>query len=199
MEAFLISAGLVALAEIGDKTQLLAIVLAARFGRPVPILLGILAATIANHGLASAVGVYAGGILEGPVDALGARRRLPGLAAWTLIPDKLEENDSAHAHGQRASSSPPLIAFFLVEMGDKTQVATIALAARFQSVAPGRRRHHRRHDAGQCAGRVHRRGPGREAAAEVDPSRRRRRLRRHRRLGAAGRLGRVVIRGPVSE
>ena len=132
MEAFLISVGLVALAEIGDKTQLLAIVLAARYGRPWPILAGILAATLANHGLASAVGVYAGGLLDGPWMRWVLGIAFLGFAAWTLIPDKLEDKDSAHGTTAGVFVAT-LVAFFLVEMGDKTQVATVALAARFQS------------------------------------------------------------------
>jgi Ca2+/H+ antiporter, TMEM165/GDT1 family len=133
MEAFLISVGLVALAEIGDKTQLLAIVLAARYGRPWPILAGILVATLANHGLASAIGVYAGGVLDGPWMRWVLGIAFLGFAAWTLIPDKLDDKDSAH--GSTASVFlATLVAFFLVEMGDKTQVATVALAARFQSM-----------------------------------------------------------------
>ena len=133
MEAFLISVGLVALAEIGDKTQLLAIVLAARFGKPWPILAGILLATIANHGLASAVGVYAGGILDGPWIRWVLGVAFLVFAAWTLIPDKFDDKD----HPKASSSGvfiTTLIAFFLVEMGDKTQVATVAMAARFQSI-----------------------------------------------------------------
>ena len=134
MEAFLVSVGLVALAEIGDKTQLLAIVLAARFGRPWPILAGILVATLANHGLASAVGVYAGGILDGPWMRWVLGAAFLAFAAWTLIPDKLDDQDNRHGSTGGVFLAT-LIAFFLVEMGDKTQVATVALAARFQSIA----------------------------------------------------------------
>jgi putative Ca2+/H+ antiporter (TMEM165/GDT1 family) len=133
MEAFLISVGLVALAEIGDKTQLLAIVLAARYGRPWPILAGILVATLANHGLASAIGVYAGGVLDGPWMRWVLGIAFLGFAAWTLIPDRLDDKDSAHGSSAGVFLAT-LIAFFLVEMGDKTQVATVALAARFQSL-----------------------------------------------------------------
>jgi putative Ca2+/H+ antiporter (TMEM165/GDT1 family) len=133
MEAFLISVGLVALAEIGDKTQLLAIVLAARYGRPWPILAGILIATIANHGLASAVGVYAGGILDGPWMRWVLGVAFLAFAAWTLIPDKYADKGGPHASTSGVFITT-LIAFFLVEMGDKTQVATVALAARYQSI-----------------------------------------------------------------
>jgi putative Ca2+/H+ antiporter (TMEM165/GDT1 family) len=133
MEAFLISTGLVALAEIGDKTQLLAIVLAARFGRPWPILAGILVATLANHGMASAVGAYAGGILEGPWTKWVLGIAFLAFAAWTLIPDKFD-GDQNHKATTQGVFLTTLVAFFLVEMGDKTQVATIALAARYQAI-----------------------------------------------------------------
>ncbi len=133
MEAFLVSTGLVALAEIGDKTQLLAIVLAARFGRPWPILAGILVATLANHGLASVVGAYAGGVLEGPWMRWVLGLAFLGFAAWTLVPDKFGDDKDHHA-STRGVFLTTLVAFFLVEMGDKTQVATIALAARYQAI-----------------------------------------------------------------
>ena len=133
MEAFLISTGLVALAEIGDKTQLLAIVLAARFGKPWPILAGVFVATLANHGLASAVGAFAGNLLDGPWMRWVLGLAFLGFAAWTLIPDKFEDDDQSHAT-TRGVFFTTLVAFFFVEMGDKTQVATVALAARFHSV-----------------------------------------------------------------
>ena len=132
MQAFLVSLGVVALAEIGDKTQLLALVLAAKYRRPVPIILGILVATLLNHALAGAVGAWLSALI-GPV----AMRWILGvsfiaMALWTLVPDKYEET----------SQRPPrfgifgttLIAFFLLEMGDKTQIATVALAARYSSL-----------------------------------------------------------------
>jgi putative Ca2+/H+ antiporter (TMEM165/GDT1 family) len=134
MEALLVSTGLVALAEIGDKTQLLAILLAARFGRPWPILLGIFAATLANHLLASLAGVLAGAILHGPWMRWVLGLAFLAFAAWTLIPDKFEDKDTPPV-SDRSVFMTTLIAFFLVEMGDKTQVATVALAARFHSVA----------------------------------------------------------------
>jgi putative Ca2+/H+ antiporter (TMEM165/GDT1 family) len=129
MQAFLIATGLVALAEIGDKTQLLAFMLAARFKRPVPIVLGILVATVFNHALAGAVGGWLTHFI-GPV----ALRWILGLsflamAGWMLIPDKLDDDDAPKpGHGVFVTT---VIAFFLAEMGDKTQIATIALAARF--------------------------------------------------------------------
>jgi putative Ca2+/H+ antiporter (TMEM165/GDT1 family) len=134
MEAFLVSLGVVALAEIGDKTQLLALVLAARFRRPVPIILGILVATLANHALAGAVGAWLAAAI-GPT----AMRWILGLsfiamAVWTLIPDKLEDEKDA-AEPRFGVFGTTLVAFFLLEMGDKTQIATIALAARYASLA----------------------------------------------------------------
>ena len=132
MEAFLISTGIVGLAEIGDKTQLLAFVLAAKFRRPVPIVLAILIATIVNHAFAAAIGSWITGML-GP-DLL---RWVLGvsflvMAAWTLMPDKLDEDDAKLAkYGVFLTT---LLAFFMAEMGDKTQVATVALAARYDSM-----------------------------------------------------------------
>ena len=132
MDAFLTSTAVVALAEIGDKTQLLAILLAARFGRPWPIVLGILAATLANHALAALLGREAAQLLEGPWFRYGVALSFLAMAAWTLIPDKLEEGErKAARHGAFLTT---LVCFFLVEMGDKTQVATVALGAQFQSV-----------------------------------------------------------------
>lgn len=132
MEAFLISTGIVALAEIGDKTQLLAFILAAKFRKPVPIVLGILVATLANHGFAGAVGSWIT-TLMGPETlrwVLGVS--FIAMAGWTLIPDKFDEEDAKLAHFGVFSTT--LIAFFLAEMGDKTQVATVALAAQYQSL-----------------------------------------------------------------
>jgi putative Ca2+/H+ antiporter (TMEM165/GDT1 family) len=132
MEAFLVSTGVVALAEIGDKTQLLALVLAAKFRKPVPIILGILVATLVNHALAGAAGAWIAGVV-GPA----AMRWILGLsfiamAVWTMIPDKYEdEQDTAPRFGVFVTT---LIAFFLVEMGDKTQIATVALAAKYSSL-----------------------------------------------------------------
>ena len=133
MEAFLISAGLVAIAEIGDKTQLLAVVLAARFRRPVPIILGIFFATIANHTLAAGLGVILAGWLKGPLFQGLVGAGFIAMALWALVPDKDDE-----AAGSRTAGGvflTTLVAFFLVEIGDKTQIATTLLAARFQDVA----------------------------------------------------------------
>ena len=133
MQAFLVSTGLVALAEIGDKTQLLALMLAARFRRPLPITLGILIATLANHAGAGLAGTLLGNLLAG-----GWLRWMVGLtflamAVWALFPDKHEENDGALGSGGAFMTTT--VAFFLAEIGDKTQIATIGLAARFDQTA----------------------------------------------------------------
>lgn len=132
MDALFTSTFVVALAEIGDKTMLLAIVLAARFNRPVAIILGILAATLANHFLAALVGSQAAYWLDGLWFRIGVAISFVVMGFWTLIPDTFEDEDkpSASRFGAFATT---LIAFFLVEMGDKTQLATIALGARFES------------------------------------------------------------------
>ena len=133
MEAFLSSAAVVALAEIGDKTMLLAIVLAARLRAPWQILAGILAATIANHALAAFVGREVAGLLEAPWFRIAVALGFIAMAAWTLVPDKLDDDeDSVHTRGGAFLTT--LVSFFLVEMGDKTQVATIALGAQYHSV-----------------------------------------------------------------
>jgi putative Ca2+/H+ antiporter (TMEM165/GDT1 family) len=131
MEAFFISTGIVALAEIGDKTQLLAFILATKFRKPLPISLGILLATIVNHAFAGAIGVW----LTARI-APETMRWILGIsfivmALWTLIPDKFEEKDATLA--KFGVFGATLIAFFLAEMGDKTQIATVALSARFQA------------------------------------------------------------------
>lgn len=132
MEAFLVSAGLVAIAEIGDKTQLLALLLAARYRKPVPIILGILVATLANHALAA----WAGAAVADWVGPATMRWILAGaflaMAAWCLIPDKADEGPTAAS--KAGAFVATAVAFFLVEIGDKTQVATVALAARFHDL-----------------------------------------------------------------
>jgi len=133
LEPFLISTGLVAVAEIGDKTQLLAIMLAARFRRPVPIILGILVATLANHGLAATLGFVVAKYLSGPAFQILVGIGFIAMAAWALIPDK--EDDDAAAKSAGGVFLTTLVAFFLVEIGDKTQIATTLLAARFQDIA----------------------------------------------------------------
>ena len=133
MEAFLLSTGIVALAEIGDKTQLLAFFLAARFRRPSPIVLGILAATLANHALAGALGAWLGTQLGPTLLRWGLGLGFLAMAVWVLVPDQLEDTEAGHARGGVFVTT--LIAFFLAEMGDKTQIATVALAARFDALA----------------------------------------------------------------
>ncbi|MGH8857268.1 MAG: TMEM165/GDT1 family protein [Polaromonas sp.] len=130
MEAFLISTGIVALAEMGDKTQLLALVLAARFRKPWPIVLGILVATVANHAMAGALGAWVTTVISPQ-----ALRRILGasflaMAAWMLIPDKLDDETDKQPPRFGVFGTTVLV-FFLAEMGDKTQLATVMLAARY--------------------------------------------------------------------
>jgi putative Ca2+/H+ antiporter (TMEM165/GDT1 family) len=132
MDAFLISTGIVALAEIGDKTQLLAFILAAKFRRPLPIILGILVATLANHGLAGALGTWITSLAEPSTLRWVLGISFIAMAIWTLIPDKFEEEDAKLA--KFGVFTTTLVAFFLAEMGDKTQVATVALAAQYQDL-----------------------------------------------------------------
>ncbi|MCC6917709.1 MAG: TMEM165/GDT1 family protein [Alphaproteobacteria bacterium] len=134
MEALLTSTAVVALAEMGDKTQLLAIVLATRFKRPWPIIAGIFAATVANHFCAALVGAQAADWLQGDWFRYLIALSFIAMGAWTLIPDKLDDvGDKPSRFGAFLTTT---IAFFLVEMGDKTQIATIALGARFHDVVP---------------------------------------------------------------
>lgn len=132
MEALLISTGVVALAEIGDKTQLLAFILAARFKRPVPIVLGILCATIVNHAMAGALGAWITSITSPDVLRWILGASFIAMAAWTLIPDKIEEEETQVAN-KFGVFGATLITFFLAEMGDKTQLATVALAAHYST------------------------------------------------------------------
>jgi Ca2+/H+ antiporter, TMEM165/GDT1 family len=134
MEAFLVSTGVVALGEMGDKTQLLAFLLAAKFKRPIPIVLGILAATLLNHTAAGALGAWIAHAL-GPdllrwVVGLG----FLGMAGWILVPDKVDEDEAAGMMNRFGVFATTIITFFMAEMGDKTQIATVALAARYQSL-----------------------------------------------------------------
>ena len=131
LNALLVSTGVVALAEVGDKTQLLAFILAARFRRPLPIIAGILAATLANHAFAAAAGAWITSVV-----APGVLRWILGvsfiaMAAWTLLPDRFDENKATVGHAGAFAAT--LVAFFFAEMGDKTQIATVALAARYQA------------------------------------------------------------------
>ncbi|HEY2658184.1 MAG TPA: TMEM165/GDT1 family protein [Caulobacteraceae bacterium] len=132
MEPVLISAMVVALAEIGDRTQLLAIVLATRFRKPWPVIAGIFVATLANHGLAATAGFLISDFLHGRWLQYVVAASFFATAVWALIPDKEDEAQGESTHwGAFATTA---IAFFLVEMGDKTQIATLSLAARFHDV-----------------------------------------------------------------
>ena len=130
MEALLVSTGVVALAEMGDKTQLLAFILAARFKKPLPIIAGILCATIVNHGLAGALGAWITTAVSPRVLRWVLGISFLGMAAWTMIPDKIED-DETRAAGRFGIFGATLITFFLAEMGDKTQIATVAMAAHY--------------------------------------------------------------------
>jgi putative Ca2+/H+ antiporter (TMEM165/GDT1 family) len=130
MESLLVSTGVVALAEIGDKTQLLAFILAARFKKPVPIILGILVATIVNHGLAGALGAWITSTISPEILRWVLGLSFIGMAIWTLIPDKIEEEEMQIAK-RFGVFGATLITFFLAEMGDKTQIATVAMAAHY--------------------------------------------------------------------
>lgn len=134
MEAFLISTGVVALAEIGDKTQLLAFVLAAKFCKPWPIVAGIFVATLLNHAGAGALGSWIMASVGPNVLRWVLGLGFIAMAAWTLVPDKLDEKDAASANRSRYGVfGTTVVAFFLAEMGDKTQIATVALAAQFNA------------------------------------------------------------------
>lgn len=130
-DALLVSAGTVALAEIGDKTQLLALLLAARFRKPLPIVAGILVATLLNHALAAWVGQLAASWLTPQALRWIVAASFIGIALWTLKPDKLDEGETLPAHGAFIATT---ISFFIAEIGDKTQVATVLLAAKYPSL-----------------------------------------------------------------
>jgi putative Ca2+/H+ antiporter (TMEM165/GDT1 family) len=132
MEAFLVSAGLVAVAEIGDKTNILAMILATRYRQPIPIVLGILVATLANHALAASVGAAVAAWFGPQAMRWVLAVLFLTMAGWCLIPDK--EDDGPKAVGKLGAFLATAVSFFLVEMGDKTQLATMALAARFHSI-----------------------------------------------------------------
>ncbi|WP_312515452.1 TMEM165/GDT1 family protein [Massilia sp.] len=133
MDAFLVSTGIVGLAEIGDKTQLLAFLLAARFRRPLPIVFGIFVATVFNHAFAAAVGSLVSELLGPGVMRWVLGLSFLGMAAWIMVPDEVDADDTPLArYGVFLTT---LLAFFVAEMGDKTQVATVALAARYESMA----------------------------------------------------------------
>lgn len=134
MEAFFVSMLLVALAEMGDRTQLLAVMLASRFRRRGPILLGILAATLANHGLAALAGFYLSSLLSAVWFKYAVAASFIAMALWALIPDKAEDEADRPRRAGLGVFLTTAVSFFLVEIGDKTQIATVALAARFHDV-----------------------------------------------------------------
>jgi len=132
MEAFLVSTGVVALGEMGDKTQLLALILAARFRQPLPIIAGILVATLANHAAAGAVGGAVAALLGPDVLRWVIGLGFIAMAGWMLIPDEIDDDEAGVGNVTRFGVlGTTIVAFFLAEMGDKTQIATVALAARF--------------------------------------------------------------------
>ena len=140
LHAFAISTGLVAIAEIGDKTQLLALLLTLKFRKPWPILAGMLAATLANHAGAGLVGHYLEAMIvdwAGPeLLRWGLAFGFAAMAFWALIPDRIEEEEEELGRWRRMGAfATTLVTFFVVEMGDKTQIATVALAARFPELA----------------------------------------------------------------
>lgn len=132
MDAFLISTGVVALAEIGDKTQLLAFILATRFKKPIPIIAGILMATLVNHGLAGALGAWITAMVDPFIMQWILGVSFIAMAIWTLIPDNIEEEETQIAL-KLGVFGATLVTFFIAEMGDKTQIATVALAAHYGS------------------------------------------------------------------
>lgn len=133
IQIFLASTAVVALAEVGDKTMLLAFVLATRLRAPWQILGGIFVATIANHALAALIGSEVAGLVDAPWFRIAVAIGFIAMAAWTLVPDKLDDDEDGFTHRGNAFLTT-LVAFFLVEMGDKTQIATIALGAQYHSV-----------------------------------------------------------------
>lgn len=133
MESFFISTGVVALAEMGDKTQLLAFLLAARFKKPLPIILGILCATVVNHGLAGITGLWVAAHVSTEILHWMLGLSFIAMAIWTLIPDKIEEEEMQAAKHLGVFGAT-LATFFLAEMGDKTQVATVMLAAHYANL-----------------------------------------------------------------
>jgi len=134
MEAFLISTGVVALAEVGDKTQLLALVLAARYRRPAPIIFGILIATLANHSVAAALGAWVAHAIGEQAMRWALGISFIAMAVWILVPDRYEDGPMT-PNGRLGVFGTTLLAFFLLEIGDKTQIATIALAAKYSALA----------------------------------------------------------------
>jgi Ca2+/H+ antiporter, TMEM165/GDT1 family len=136
MEAFLVSTGVVALGEMGDKTQLLAFLLAAKFKRPLPIILGVLTATLVNHTAAGALGAWIAQALGPQILRWVIGLGFLAMAAWMMIPDKMDEESAGEGMSRFGVFGTTVISFFLAEMGDKTQIATVALAARYETLVP---------------------------------------------------------------
>lgn len=133
-QAFIVSTSVVALAEMGDKTQLLSLILAARYRKPMPIVLGILVATLLNHAIAGALGAWLSSLMRPEVLNWVMAAAFIAMGLWILVPDKLDEDDVAVPKQQMGVFFATVVAFFLAEMGDKTQFATIALAAQYSDV-----------------------------------------------------------------
>ena len=133
-QAFIVSSSVVALAEMGDKTQLLSLILAARYRKPMPIVLGILVATLLNHAIAGALGAWLSSLMRPEVLNWVMAAAFIAMGLWILVPDKLDEDDVAVPKQQMGVFFATVVAFFLAEMGDKTQFATIALAAQYSDV-----------------------------------------------------------------
>ncbi|CAE6702061.1 Putative manganese exporter [Paraburkholderia nemoris] len=131
MQSFLISTSVVGLAEIGDKTQLLSLVLAARYRKPIPIILGVFAATLINHGASGALGAWLASVLSPGILNWAVVASFAVMAVWILVPDKLDDADAVLTKNSMGVFGTTALTFFLAEMGDKTQIVTIALAARF--------------------------------------------------------------------
>jgi Ca2+/H+ antiporter, TMEM165/GDT1 family len=134
MEAFFVSTGVVALGEMGDKTQLLAFLLAAKFKRPLPIILGVLTATLLNHSAAGALGAWIAQALGPDILRWVVGLGFIAMAGWMLIPDKVDEDETAASMNRFGVFTTTVLTFFLAEMGDKTQIATVALAARYDNL-----------------------------------------------------------------
>jgi Ca2+/H+ antiporter, TMEM165/GDT1 family len=134
LEAFAVSTGVVALGEVGDKTQLLALLLAARFRAPKPIIFGILVATLVNHAAAAALGAWLTRVIDPAWMRWVLGASFIAVAAWMLVPDRADEVKGDGAKGHLSIFGVTVVAFFLAEMGDKTQIATVMLAARFNDL-----------------------------------------------------------------
>ena len=131
MQSFFVSTGVVALAEMGDKTQILSLILATRYRKPVPIILGVLTATLASHAAAGGIGTWLASVLDPSILNWAVVASFILMAVWIFVPDKLSEGQVAMPKRPVGVFATTVVAFFLAEMGDKTQVVTLALAARF--------------------------------------------------------------------